>query len=106
LLATPLRTNLTCSIMVRQTRYGWYNPLPLDLPTVKKDLLLLMAAYDGSIDRYVRLCRPSVTSIEVPCVIRGICHHTMFARWWSTGIERVPSDSRTTKTLVYKLAVL
>ncbi len=34
--------------------------LPLDLPTVDKDLLILMAAYYGDIDRYERLRRPSM----------------------------------------------
>ncbi|KAF2664288.1 hypothetical protein BT63DRAFT_460593 [Microthyrium microscopicum] len=59
-----------------------YNPLPLDLPTVNKDLLILMAAYDGNVDRYARLRRPESMQLETFCVIRGIYHSTMFAKWW------------------------
>ncbi|KAJ5151351.1 uncharacterized protein N7482_010603 [Penicillium canariense] len=60
-----------------------YNPLPLDLPTVDKDLLILMAAWSGNIDRYTRLRRPKMHSYELPCVIRGIYHHPFFSKWWS-----------------------
>ncbi|KAK5174647.1 uncharacterized protein LTR77_001729 [Saxophila tyrrhenica] len=30
-----------------------HEPLPADLPTVQKDLLILMAAYHGNVDRYI-----------------------------------------------------
>ncbi|RDW74470.1 uncharacterized protein DSM5745_07132 [Aspergillus mulundensis] len=60
-----------------------YSPLPVDLPTVNKDLLILMAAYYGDIDRYVRLRRPIMIKTEYIFVIRGIFHNTMFAKWWS-----------------------
>ncbi|KAL4903809.1 hypothetical protein BDW74DRAFT_185903 [Aspergillus multicolor] len=60
-----------------------YSPLPMDLPTVNKDLLILMAAYYGDIDRYVRLRRPVMIQYEYIFVIRGIFHNTMFAKWWS-----------------------
>ena len=60
-----------------------YSPLPVDLPTVNKDILILMAAYYGDIDRYVRLRRPMLIPCEVDCVIRGIFHNTLFAKWWS-----------------------
>lgn len=61
-----------------------YEPLPLDLPTLRTDLLSLMAAYDGNIDRYSRL---EIDGVAIPqdqflCILRGIYHHTMFARWW------------------------
>lgn len=65
-----------------------WEPLPLDLPTMKKDLLCQMAAFEGNVDRYARLIdRQSRTElfkdeVETLCVIRGIYHHTMFARWW------------------------
>lgn len=65
-----------------------YSPLPLDLPTMKRELLKQMAAYDGNIDRYARLMDPDgMTRIEVPCVVRGIYHSTMFARWWADQLE-------------------
>ncbi|RMJ22221.1 hypothetical protein PHISP_06912 [Aspergillus sp. HF37] len=61
-----------------------YSPLPLDLPTMKKELLREMAAYEGNIDRYARLMDPDgMTKMEVACVERGIYHSTMFARWWA-----------------------
>jgi hypothetical protein len=56
-------------------------PLPLDLPTVEKDLLILMAAYYGNIDRYARLRRPAHIEKELSCVVRGAYHNTMFALW-------------------------
>lgn len=68
-----------------------YMPLPRDLPTVKKDLLIQMAAYEGNVDRYARLMRPnSMSRLELPCVVRGIFHHTMFARWWADQLETNP----------------
>lgn len=48
-------------------------PLPLDLTTCYKDLLILMAAYNGDIDRYYRLRRPQLLEEEIACVVRGIC---------------------------------
>ncbi|KAF1985683.1 alpha/beta-hydrolase [Aulographum hederae CBS 113979] len=35
-----------------------YLPLPRDLPVVDKDILIIMAAYYGDVDRYTRLRRP------------------------------------------------
>lgn len=58
-------------------------PLPRDLPTVDKDLLIVSAAYYGDIDRYVRLRRPELLSNELPAIVRGIYHSTPFAVWWS-----------------------
>jgi hypothetical protein len=58
-------------------------PLAVHLPTVDKDLLILMAAYNGDIDRYVRLRRPMMIDKEVNCCVHGIYHHTMFAVLWS-----------------------
>ncbi|CZR62109.1 uncharacterized protein PAC_12006 [Phialocephala subalpina] len=60
-----------------------YAPLPVNLPTVEKDLLILMAAYYGDIDRYARLRRPVMIEKEVNCCVRGIYHSTMFAIWWA-----------------------
>lgn len=51
-------------------------PLSADLTTVDKDLLILMAAWSGNIDRYAnRLRRPTMINGELPCVVRGIYHH-------------------------------
>jgi hypothetical protein len=59
-------------------------PLPADLPWGNKDLLILMAAYHGNIDRYSRLRRPfGALRAERACVIRGIYHSTLFAKWCS-----------------------
>ena len=60
-----------------------FTPLPRDLPTVDEDLLILIAAYSGEIDRYSRLRRPVPVPGELQCVIRGIYHNTFFAKWWS-----------------------
>ncbi|BCS26790.1 uncharacterized protein APUU_51501S [Aspergillus puulaauensis] len=60
-----------------------YTPLPVDLPTMNKDVLILMAAYYGDVDRYSRLRRPRPVMSEPDCVVRGIYHNTMFAKWWS-----------------------
>ncbi|RWA14465.1 hypothetical protein EKO27_g676 [Xylaria grammica] len=66
-----------------------YEPLPQDLPTVKKTLLTEMAAFEGNIDRYSRLAPPArpMNRMELRCVIRGIYHHTMYARWWADEIQ-------------------
>lgn len=59
-------------------------PLAVDLPWGNKDLLILMAAYYGNIDRYARLRRPlHVSRAERSCVVRGIYHSTLFAKWCS-----------------------
>ncbi|OLN89003.1 hypothetical protein CCHL11_06056 [Colletotrichum chlorophyti] len=65
-----------------------WNPLPRDLPEGNKDILILMAAYHGDVDRYQRLRRPGhFLSKEPVCVIRGIYHNTLFARWCSSQPE-------------------
>lgn len=58
-----------------------YNPLPIHLPTTKKDPLILHAAYEANIDRYARLRRPFMISYEEEAVTRGCYHNTSFARW-------------------------
>lgn len=57
--------------------------MPRDLPRVDKDLLILVAAWAGNIDRYTRLRRPLMISGEVQCLVRGIYHDTFFAKWSS-----------------------
>ncbi|GLI81540.1 hypothetical protein PoHVEF18_009924 [Penicillium ochrochloron] len=64
-----------------------HTPLPLDLPTVNKNLLILMAAYEGNVDRYARLRRPRCFDVEVNCIVRGIYHNTSFAKWWEQEVE-------------------
>ncbi|KAL4802210.1 hypothetical protein BDV18DRAFT_164386 [Aspergillus unguis] len=67
-----------------------WEPLLLDLPTMKTGLLRQMAAYEGSVDRYARLVNrrtPWAGDIECLCVVRGIYHHTMFARWWQHQLD-------------------
>lgn len=72
-----------------------YAPLSVDLPTVNKDLLILTAAYYGDIDRYVRLRRPMMIYRENVCVVRGIFHNTMFAKWWSLqDLTDIPASSQ------------
>lgn len=71
-----------------------YKPLPQDLPTTNKDLLILMAAYHGNIDRYARLRRPGRPMIthEFECVIRGIYHNVLFAKWWAEEMDRLSDN--------------
>ncbi|KAF4436906.1 beta transducin [Fusarium acutatum] len=65
-----------------------YSPLPRDLPTVKKTLLTQMAAHDGNIERYAQLANygGTLTQLDQDCVVRGVLHHTMYARWWADQI--------------------
>ncbi|KAJ5256936.1 hypothetical protein N7478_013040 [Penicillium angulare] len=66
-----------------------YSPLPTDLPTLNKDLLILTAAYYGDIDRYARLMRQvSSSSSEGTCLVRGIYNNTIFAKWCSIQTEQ------------------
>jgi hypothetical protein len=68
-----------------------HRPLPQDLPEVNKDILIMMAAYEDNIDRYVRLRRPKFVDHEEGCIIRGIYHHTSFARWWADELDSHPN---------------
>lgn len=68
------------------------SPLPRDLPIMDKDVLILMAAYNGDIDRYTRLRRPSFISNEIECCMRGIFHNTMFALWWAREESRLQKE--------------
>lgn len=80
-----------------------YEPLPVDLPPVDKNKLILVAAYMGDIDRYVRLRRPQMIvgrmrfaeykiEDEFRCVIRGIYHNVFWAKWWSSQISETPRN--------------
>ncbi|CAK7218965.1 hypothetical protein SCUCBS95973_003661 [Sporothrix curviconia] len=66
-------------------------PLPHNPPAGSKDLLVLMAAYNGDVDRYARLHRPlPVSRAETFCIRRGIYHSTAFARWWWWSHQQQP----------------
>ncbi|KAF4959600.1 hypothetical protein FSARC_10686 [Fusarium sarcochroum] len=67
------------------------SPLPFNLPTMHKDLLILMAAYEGNVDRYVRLRRPFKISREFACLVRGIYHSTTMANYLSSNPHAVES---------------
>ncbi|KAF6827577.1 hypothetical protein CMUS01_08945 [Colletotrichum musicola] len=67
----------------------FYSPLPKDLPTTNKDFLIIMAAWEGNIERYARLRRPWSIANEISAVIRGIHHHPPFARWIETHLKHL-----------------
>lgn len=73
-----------------------YMPLPPDLPTVNKDLLILMAAHEGNVDRYARLHRPHLIKSEQYCIARGIYHNTSFAKWWEQELKSEAAAARLT----------
>ncbi|KAK6225256.1 hypothetical protein QIS74_01303 [Colletotrichum tabaci] len=75
--------NMDHEVLPQQFEYLLWSPLPRDLPTTRKDALIVMAAYEGNLDRYLRLRRPSMVADECCAVQRGIYHNTTFAKWWS-----------------------
>ncbi|WYZ38472.1 hypothetical protein EsH8_III_000386 [Colletotrichum jinshuiense] len=79
-----------------------YMPLPRDLPAVNKDILILMAAWDGNIERYSRLRRPVMIHNELSAVIRGIYHHTPFARWLAMRADDLFSVRSDANTLIWQ----
>jgi hypothetical protein len=66
-------------------------PLPVGLPQGNKDVLILMAAYYGNIERYARLRRPRMIRQEAGCVVRGIYHNSMFVLWCAA--QNIPHPS-------------
>lgn len=77
-----------------------WSPLPFDLPWGDKDLLILMAAYHGDVDRYARLRRPHyVSRTERHCLVRGIYHNTAFARWCSIHLTGAAGSRLTTAAI-------
>ncbi|KAF2965776.1 hypothetical protein GQX73_g7800 [Xylaria multiplex] len=66
-----------------------YLPLPNDLPPGNKNLLILMAAYHGHVDRYHRLQRPEMLRGEHDALVRGIYHNSMFAMYLSSPESRM-----------------
>jgi hypothetical protein len=65
-----------------------YIPLLVDLPTVQKDILILVAARHGDINSYLRLRRPVLIEGEIECLVRGIYYFPMSAKWCS--LQDVP----------------
>jgi hypothetical protein len=58
------------------------SPLPVNLPTMQKDLLILASAYEGNLDRYARLRRPGRSvEYELHCLVPGIYRSTAMALW-------------------------
>lgn len=74
----------------------FYTPLPSHLPTITKDPLIVMAAYEGNLDRYVRLRRPRMLDEEYGAILRGIYHNTTFAKWWS--LQEIPHYQQCIRT--------
>lgn len=68
-----------------------HQPLPTDLPMVQEDILIVMAAYSGDVDRYARLRRPEFVECELACCVHGIYHNPLFARWWMDQPESKPN---------------
>lgn len=81
-------------------------PLPVDLPQGNKDLLILMAAYYGNIDRYARLRRPCVIKWEPGFLVHGIYHNSMFAIWCSTQTISDPLTSSSVKKAIYARMIM
>jgi hypothetical protein len=53
-----------------------------------KDLSTQIAVWEGNVDLYASLWRTGgMTGAETWCVVRGIYHHTMYARWWAEQLE-------------------
>ncbi|KAJ4294933.1 hypothetical protein N0V88_005172 [Collariella sp. IMI 366227] len=74
-----------------------YTPLPLDLPTMNKTLLILHAAATGSVDRYALLRRPWLLPLEHLCLVRGCYHSTAMATWLRTSPTLISSLNLTPK---------
>ncbi|TPX13446.1 uncharacterized protein E0L32_006176 [Thyridium curvatum] len=75
-----------------------YSPIPYDLPTTNKELLIRVAAYHGNIDRYARLRRPGVrmSGGENYYVQRGIYHNSFFAKWWMREVANMTKGGNET----------
>jgi hypothetical protein len=74
-----------------------YSPLPADLPFVKENKLIQLAAYHGDIDRYARLRRPVMLKHEWAIVIHRTYHHPIFARYYSTQVAERPENKHEIK---------
>lgn len=64
-----------------------HSPLPRDLPTMNKTLLISMAAYNGDVDRYTRLVNRREAFYGIDQIIRGIHWNPLFARFWAQQLD-------------------
>ncbi|KAK1847220.1 hypothetical protein CCHR01_10137 [Colletotrichum chrysophilum] len=78
-----------CSTLEARFTELTYMPLPRDLPALNKDILILLAAWDGNVERYSRLRRPVLVPNELTAVLRGVYHHSPFARWLATCVDDI-----------------
>ncbi|OIW32666.1 hypothetical protein CONLIGDRAFT_660508 [Coniochaeta ligniaria NRRL 30616] len=84
-----------------------YTPLLSHLPAVTKDPLILMAAYEGNLDRYIRLRRPQLLRQEEKAIIRGIYHNTTFAKYWSLqDLSRYPRGREITRATIARFIMV
>lgn len=90
----------------RQFAYLLHSPLPRDLPTTRKDTLIVMAAYEGNVDRYARLRRPAMVRDEEEAVIHGIYHSTTFAKYWSLQEARHSADFRVHQSITARFIMV
>lgn len=81
-------------------------PLPVHLPAGNKDILILMAAYYGNIERYARLRRPCMIKGEEGCLVRGVYHNTLFALWCGGQFAPGNPDSADVKMAVYARMIM
>ncbi|KAK1470078.1 hypothetical protein CMEL01_01845 [Colletotrichum melonis] len=75
--------------ITRRVHRSASHPPPGDLPPINKDILILMAAWDGNIERYFRLRRPIAVPNEITALVRGAYHHTPFARWLESCVDEL-----------------
>lgn len=81
------------------------SPLPTDLPTMHKELLILVAAFEGNLDRWARLRRPGGNPYELLCVLPGIYKSFAMAKWLDDNPEIMesiapPSEIKTLKRAI------
>ncbi|KAI9149084.1 ankyrin repeats (3 copies) domain-containing protein [Paramyrothecium foliicola] len=77
-LETPTLTDQEVDLLI--------TPLPVNLSTmnVNEDLLILVAAYEGNVNRYARLQRPRYSvPYELHCLVPGVYRSTAMAVWLS-----------------------
>ncbi|KAF4906934.1 hypothetical protein CGCF415_v007626 [Colletotrichum fructicola] len=91
-----------CSTLEARFTELVYMPLPRDLPALNKDVLILLAAWNGNVERYSRLRRPVLIPNELTAVLRGVYHHTPFARWLSTCVDDIVRPGTTHSDLVWQ----
>ncbi|KAF4843337.1 hypothetical protein CGCSCA4_v008134 [Colletotrichum siamense] len=101
--AQPILWPLTdCSVLDRRFAEFAYTPLPRDLPALNKDVLIILAAWDGNFERYARLRRPVMVHNELTAVLRGAYHHTPFARWLSTCVDDITRPETLHNDLIWQ----